>query len=118
MLAGQNCLHTRVPHATLRCAPTDKKAYPVEIGLLRLEAIVHVPNSLANLIEQAGGLQQRRAGFHEKFIPVYLSSIRLEKPTGKRVAGIFKKVCIVTSRMYRPGFDVYITLGFFNERYL
>jgi hypothetical protein len=31
-------------------------------------AIVHIPNSLAHLIEQADGLQERGAGFHGKFI--------------------------------------------------
>ena len=34
-----------------------------------VEAIVHTPNPLAHLIEQAGGLQGRGTGFHGKFIP-------------------------------------------------
>jgi hypothetical protein len=34
-----------------------------------VEAIVHISNPLAHLIEQAGGLQGRGAGFHGKFIP-------------------------------------------------
>jgi hypothetical protein len=33
-----------------------------------VEAIVHIPNSLSHLIEQADGLQERGAGFHGKFI--------------------------------------------------
>ena len=35
-----------------------------------VEAIVHIPNPLAHLIEQAGGLQGRGTGFHGKFISV------------------------------------------------
>jgi hypothetical protein len=50
-----------------------------------------------------------RAGFHEKFIPFYLRSAVVCKPTGMRVAGPFSKRCIVTPRMYQPGFAVYIT---------
>ena len=34
-----------------------------------VEAIVHIPNPLAHLIDQAGGLQGRGTGFHDKFIP-------------------------------------------------
>ena len=34
-----------------------------------VEAIVHIFNPLAHLIEQAGGLQGRGTGFHGKFIP-------------------------------------------------
>ena len=34
-----------------------------------VEAIVHISNLLAHLIDQAGGLQGRGAGFHGKFIP-------------------------------------------------
>jgi hypothetical protein len=52
-----------------------------------------------------------RAGFHEKFISVYLHSAVVCKPTGMRVAGPFFKRCIVTPRMYQPGFAVYIELG-------
>jgi hypothetical protein len=73
-------------------------------------AIVQASNQLAHLIKQAGRLQRRRTGFHGKFIPVYLSSIRTAKPTGKRVSLFFQKRCIGTRRMYRPGFAVYITL--------
>ena len=91
--------------------PADEKAYPIQVGLFRLEAIVHVPNPLSHLIEQAGRLQWRRTGFHGKFIPVDLSSIRAAKPTGKRVALFFQKRCIGARRMYRLGLPGYITLG-------
>lgn len=51
------------------------------------------------------------AGFHEKFIPVYLHSNQVRKPTGKRVARLFRKRCIATPRMYQPCFAVYIELA-------
>ncbi len=51
------------------------------------------------------------AGFHEKFIPVCLHSNEARKPTGKRVARLFLKRCIVTPRVYQPCFAVYIELG-------
>jgi hypothetical protein len=50
------------------------------------------------------------AGFDEKFIPVYLHSALVGKPTGKRVARLFLKRCIVTPRMYQPCFAVYVEL--------
>ena len=34
-----------------------------------VEAIVRIPNPLSHLMEQAGGRQERGAGFHGKFIP-------------------------------------------------
>lgn len=55
------------------------------------------------------------AGFHEKFIPIYLHSNQVRKPTGKPVARLFLKRCIVTLRMYQPCFAVYIDLGPMNR---
>ena len=63
----------RMWHATLRGAPADTEANPVDIGFFRLEAIVQMPNPLAHLIEQAGRLQRGRAGFHEEFMPVFFT---------------------------------------------
>ena len=34
-----------------------------------VEAIVHIPNPLAQLFAQAGGLQGKGTGFHGEFIP-------------------------------------------------
>ena len=81
------CAHvTQMPHAApLRGAPADEKADPVQVRFFSLEAIVQTPNPLAHLIEQAGRLQGRHAGFHEKFIPVYLYGIYAAKPICRRV---------------------------------
>lgn len=101
----------RMPYTTLRGAPAETEAYPVDIGFLRLEAIVQMPNPLAHLIEQAGRLQRRRAGFYGKFIPVLFCSAWCSKPAGKRVAALFLKRCIVAARMYPTYFAVYIALA-------
>ena len=71
-----------------------------------------VTNPLTDLIKQAGRLHRRHTGFHGKFIPVYLYSLLLAKPGGKRFALFFLERCIGICRMYRPGFAVYITLCF------
>ena len=52
-----------------------EKACSVQVDFFGLKAIVQVSNPLAHLIEQASGLQRRSAGFHEKFIPVYLYGV-------------------------------------------
>ena len=61
-------------------APPDIKTDPVQVGFFDLEDIVQIPNPLAHVIEHAGRLQGRHAGFHEKFVPVYLYGIYATKP--------------------------------------
>ena len=51
-------------HLPLAPMPANEKPHPLQIYLLCAEAIVHVPNPLAHLIQQASGLQRRSAGFH------------------------------------------------------
>jgi hypothetical protein len=51
-------LHDAVP-----TVPADEKSLKVQIGLLGLEAIVQVPDPLPNLIEKAGRVKNRCAGF-------------------------------------------------------
>ena len=70
---GQKRLHighthlSRMTHAAeLRSAPADEKTDPIEVSFLGFEAIVEIPNPLAHLIEQAGGMQARRNTFFEK----------------------------------------------------
>jgi hypothetical protein len=59
----------------LNSAPADEKTNLIEVILLGFEAIVHILNPLAHLIEQAGGLQGRRTGFHGKFLSVQKHSV-------------------------------------------
>jgi len=47
--------------------------------------IVLAPDPLAQLVEQAGGLQNRSGGFHDKFIPVRSNKIFARKPACKRI---------------------------------
>lgn len=106
------------PAASLSGTPADEKAHSIQVGLFGLEAIVHVTNPLTDLIKQAGRLQRRHAGFHGKFIPLYLYKISIAKPGGKRVTLFFLERCIRTRRMYRPGFAVHIALKFIRDIYL
>ena len=41
----------------------------IEVIFFDLEAIVQIPNPLAQLTVQAGGWQERSTKFHGKFIP-------------------------------------------------
>jgi hypothetical protein len=44
--------------------PADKKAHPVRVGFFRLQAVVEMPEALSKLVEEPGGCERRRAGFH------------------------------------------------------
>jgi len=55
--------------------PSNKKPHPVDVNLFSTEAIVHVPNALAQLVQNTDGLQRRGAGFHGVFNTGFLSSI-------------------------------------------
>ena len=50
--------------------PADKKAHPVQVGFFRLEAVVEIPEALPKLVQEPGGCERGRAGFHGCFIPV------------------------------------------------
>ncbi len=52
--------------------PVYEKAPPIHISLLGAEAIVHVADTLSDLIEQANRLQRGHARFYGSFIPVFL----------------------------------------------
>jgi hypothetical protein len=77
---GLGCCWSKIGHSAryLKCRkprllapaapmPANEKPHPVKVNFLGAEAIVHVPDTLAHLIQQAGGLQWRGAGFHGKF---------------------------------------------------
>ena len=92
---GQKCLHlgrahvSGVAHTTARTGrPPHKKAHPIDLRFLGIEAIVPITQALPQLIEQAGGLQNRTRGFHGRFIPVFLYSIFAKKPVCKRLAEV------------------------------
>lgn len=95
---------------------SDENADSIQVGLFGLEAIVPVLNPLSHLIEQAGRVQCRTARFHGKFIPVCLSSIPTEKPTGSRGVPVLQERWICGRRIYRSGFSFYITLGLICKR--
>jgi hypothetical protein len=92
--------------------PTYEKAYPVKVSFLGAQAIVQIPNALANLIHQADRVQRSGAGFHKSFITVVLYSINIETPICKPSSGGFHAQLIPQRPEYPAGFAVYITLGF------
>jgi len=51
-------------HVSLHCAKNQFN----NVNRYKFEDIVQLPNPLGHLIDQAGGLQERGTGFHEKFI--------------------------------------------------
>ena len=67
--------------------------------------------ALPQLIQQAGGLQNRSGGLHGKFIHVRNRSAWNCVSRCNQVAAISFTRCIDCARMYPPGFAVYITLG-------
>ena len=72
-LAGTHA--ARMPQDPATTRPANEEADPVDVHLLGAEAIVHVPNALAQLIQNPCGLQRRNAGFHRIFITGHISSI-------------------------------------------
>lgn len=57
----------RVAHGPAMTRPANEEADPIDVDLVGAEAIVHVPNALAQLVQNSGGLQHRGAGLHRVF---------------------------------------------------
>ena len=51
-------------HTRLLRLPSNEKFYPIQIDFFRAQAIVQIPDALANLVQMADRLQRRVAGFH------------------------------------------------------
>ena len=77
----------RMPHLSCTTMPTNEKTDPVQVSLLGAEAIVQVTNKLPDLVQQSCGAQNRRAGFHGKFIPVFFRSVSSASPGCKPLSG-------------------------------
>lgn len=58
-----------MPHDPATSMPAGEKAHPIEVGLLRLEAIVQIPDALPKLVQEPDRGKRRRAGFHACFTP-------------------------------------------------
>jgi hypothetical protein len=72
---------------------------------------VHVPNPLAQLVLQPGGLQRRAAGFHGIFITGHISSILGCQSSCKPLSGGIHGQLMEQRPSYRAGFALDITLG-------
>lgn len=68
------CTHVaQTPHGPAMAQTVNEKTYPIDVHLLSAEAIVHVTDALAQLVQNPGELQRRSAGFHSIFIAGYTS---------------------------------------------
>lgn len=101
----------RMPHFTNVAMPLDEKAHPMQVGLLSVEAIVKVTNTLPHLVKHARGLQERVAVFHRNFINGCLSSSLLANQGCKWLSGGSDVQNIEDGPVYRAGFALYITLA-------
>lgn len=104
----------RVPHGSSMARPANEEADPVNVDLLGAEAIVHVPNALAQLVQNSGGLQHRGARFHRVFITGHISSILSDEPVCKPLSGGTHDQLMEQRPTYRAGFALDITLGLTN----
>lgn len=82
--------------------------------LLVAEAQVKMRNPLAELVQQTGGAQNRRAGFHGLFMPVFLNSLSTPNPGSKPFSGGRRDQNIPHRPFYPAGFAGYITLGLYE----
>jgi hypothetical protein len=114
---GQKRLDTRradvarMPHRPTARRPANEKTNPIQVNLLGAEAIVQVPDALAHLIQQSGGLQRWGASFYRKFITGYLSGIDTVNLGCKPLSGVFYVQCRAQRPVYKAGFALDITLG-------
>ena len=106
---GADTAKNRLPHHPATPVPPDEKTHPMQVSLLGAEAIVKVTNAPTNLIQQARGAQDRRAGFHGNFIPVFLHSASIKNPSCKSLTGEISVQNIPYGPVYPAGFAGYIT---------
>ena len=76
-----------VPQCGQSTPPTYEKTCSIDVHLLGPEAIVHVPNRLAQLLQHTGGLKHKGAGFHEIFIVGLISSPSGDQLSCKPLSG-------------------------------
>jgi hypothetical protein len=71
---------------------------------------VKVTNPLPQLVQKPCGAQNRRAGFHGLFIPVFLHSVSAPNPGCKPLSGGTRDQNIPRRQFYSAGSAGYITL--------
>ena len=102
----------RMPHDPATARPANEETDPVDVHLLSAEAIVHVPDALAQLVQNPGGLQYGSAGFRRIFKAVHISSILSAKPACKPLTGGTHDQLMEQRPTYRADFALDITLDF------
>jgi len=63
--------------------PANKYLYPVNVGFLRIQAVMKVTNALPELIKQPGRLERRPAVFRIFVIPVQTYSTLMQMTAGR-----------------------------------
>ena len=101
----------RMAHGSTIARPSNEKTYPIDVHLLGAEAIVHVPDTLAQLVQYTSGLERRAAGFHGIFIAGRPSSILNYQPSCKPLSGGIHGPLMEQRPSYRAGFALDITLN-------
>ena len=100
----------RVPHGSAMARPANEEADPVDVHLLGAEAIVHVSDALAQLVQNPGGLQHRGAEFHRIFMSGHISSILGDKLACKPLSGGTHDQLMEQRPTYRADFALDIAL--------
>lgn len=101
----------RIPHRPATARPANEETNPVDVHLLDAEALVHIPNALAQLIQNPCGLQRRNAGFHRIFITGHISSILSGTSSCKPLSGGTHDQLMEQRPTYRAVFALDITLA-------
>ncbi len=101
----------RVPHGPAIARPANEEANPVDVHLLSAEAVVHVPDTLTQLVQNPGGLQHKGAGFDGIFITGHSSRILGGKLGCKPLSGGSHEQLMEQPPTYRAGFALDITLA-------
>jgi hypothetical protein len=100
-----------VPQSGQSTPPAYENPHPIHIDLLGAEAILHIPNALAQLVQHTGGLQRRSAGFCELFITGHTSSIFGHQVGCKPLLAGTRDQLLEQRPTYRAGSALDITLG-------
>ena len=106
--------HMDVDHCCRHVGMPQKLVHGSDLGthLLDAEAILHVLDSLAQLVQKPGRLLLWRAGFDGIFITGRISSKLVNPPSGKPLMGGIHDQLMEQRPTYRAGFALDITLNF------
>ena len=100
-----------LPCLAAAASPQNTKAHPMRLGIFHAEAIVHLANALAQLIQNPRGLQRWNAGFHGIFITGHRSSSLSDELGSTPLSGGIHDQLMEQRPTYRADFALDITLA-------